>query len=56
MIEGIMDHQFHSQEHYLMRDDENVFQESMNAECTHRCNSTCSDEGCNCECGEFHLE
>jgi hypothetical protein len=27
----------------------------MVSECDHECSSNCRREGCNCDCGEYHL-
>ena len=29
---------------------------TVKRDCEHVCSGNCRREGCNCECGEFHLE
>jgi len=42
--------------HYSEDDLKELFEDFVKAQhCDHECLNTCADDGCNCECGEWHI-
>ncbi len=48
--------EFHGGGNYIKGDLEELLEAFVEAQdCEHECTSNCRREGCNCDCGEWHI-